>query len=38
MKHAVKHSIIKPFDLLNTRTKTLTRTKTFVNDLLMNKF
>ena len=32
IKHAIKHLIIKPFDLLNIRSKTL------VNNLSMNKF
>ena len=36
MKDAIKHVIIKPFDLLNTIP--LTRPKTFVKNLLMNKF
>ena len=36
MKHAQKHLIIKPFDLLNNIP--LTRTKALVNNLLMNKF
>ena len=30
-KHAIKHLIIKPFDLLNT--VPFSRTKTFVNNL-----
>ena len=36
MKHAIKHLIIKPFDLLNNIQ--LTRTKTLFNNLLMRKF
>ena len=36
IKHAFKHLIIKPFDLLNTIP--LTRAKTIVNCLLMSKF
>ena len=34
MKHAIKHLIIKPFDLLNTIL--LIRTKALVNNLLMS--
>ena len=34
--YSIKHLIIKPFDLLNTIP--LTRTKAFVNNLLMSKF
>ena len=34
IKHAIKRLIIKPFDLLNTIP--LARTKTLVNNLLMN--
>ena len=36
IKHAIKHFIIKPFDLLNIIP--LSRTKTLVNNLLMSKF
>ena len=35
MKHAIKHCIPKPFDLLITIP--LTRTKALVNNLLMSK-
>ena len=35
IKHAVKHLIVKPFDLLNTIS--LIKTKTLVNHLLMDK-
>ena len=36
MKHAIKHSITKPFDPVNTIP--LTRTKTLANNFLMSKF
>ena len=36
MKHAIKYLVIKPFDLLNTIR--LTRIKTLLNNLLINKF
>ena len=35
-KNAIKHCIIKPFDVLNTIS--LTRTKTLVNNLFVSKF
>ena len=36
MEHAIKHLVIKPFDLLNT--VLLTRTKTLVNNVLISNF